>query len=207
MSRAKNLIIASLAPLLFAPGLWAQLSTVAVVDFERAVVENEEGKKASDKFNAEVQARQSDLEKRQREIEDLQKKQQVGVRTLSEAAKADLQRDIDRRTRDLQRINEDAQKDLQVLRDQLLRPIAERATAILNAMAAEKGYTVVVDTSDPNNNVLWANPQNEITAELVKRINASKPPETAKPEPPPKPAPTTSPAPKSATPAPTSPKE
>jgi outer membrane protein len=207
MSRAKNLIIASLAPLLFAPGLWAQLSTVAVVDFERAVVENEEGKKASDKFNAEVQARQSDLEKRQREIEDLQKKQQVGVRTLSEAAKADLQRDIDRRTRDLQRINEDAQKDLQVLRDQLLRPIAERATAILNAMAAEKGYTVVVDTSDPNNNVLWANPQNEITAELVKRINASKPPETAKPEPPPKLAPTTSPAPKSATPAPTSPKE
>src|SRR6059036_1235037 len=100
-------------------------------DFEKAVVESAEGKKSSDKFNAALQSKQADAEKRQKELEDAQKKLQTQERTLSETAKANLQKDIDRRTTELQRFNEDAQKELQSLRDELLRPIAERASAIL----------------------------------------------------------------------------
>src|SRR5437763_7867965 len=144
------------------PLLRAQLSKVAAVDFERAVVESAEGKKASDKFNATLQARQADIEKRQKELDDQQKKLQAGARTLNDAAKAEIQKDIDRRTTELTRLNEDAQKDLQGLRDQLLRPIAERATAILQRMASEQNYTVVVDVSNQQNNVVWFNPKNDI---------------------------------------------
>src|SRR5205823_741935 len=137
------------------PTLQAQLSHVVVADFERAVVQSVEGKKASDKFNAALQAKQTDIEKRQKDIEEQQKKLQTGARTLSDAAKAEIQRDIDRRTTELKRINEDAQKELQTMRDEMLRPIAERATAILNAMAQEQGYTIVIDVSNPENNVVW----------------------------------------------------
>ena len=56
-----------------------------------------------------------------------------------------------------------------------LRPIAERASGILNAIAAEQGYTLVVDVSNPQNNVVWFNPKNDITAELTRRIDASTP--------------------------------
>ena len=181
-----------------APSLRAQNSKVVVVDFERAVVESAEGKKSSDKFTATLQAKQGDVEKKQKELEDQQKKLQNGARTLSDSVKADLQKDIDRRTTDLQRINEDAQKELQALRDQLLRPIAERATAILNAMANEQGYTLVVDISSPDNNVLWSNKKNDITDELIKRINTATPQEPAKTEAPKQPTPT---APKPTTPA------
>lgn len=206
--------------LLFAPVVRGQLSTIVVVDFERAVVESKEGKKSSDKFNATLQAKQGEVEKKTKELDDQQKKLQNGARTLSDAAKADLQRDIDRRTTELQRVNEDAQKDLQGLRDQLLRPIAERATAILNAMATEKSYTLVVDLSDQDSTVLWFNKNNDITEELIKRIDAATPPETGKTEPArpatPPPAsstqpanrsnaPATTPAPRPATPPPTAP--
>jgi len=175
--------------------LGAQLSKIAVVDFERAVVESAEGKKSSDKFNASVQARQTDIEKRQKDLDETQKKLQNGARTLSATAQADLQKEIDRKTTELKRINEDAQKELQTLRDELLRPIAERATGILNAMASEQGYTLVVDISNPQTNVLWANPKNDITAELIKRIDAQtpKPPAAAAP---PANRPATPPAPK-----------
>jgi outer membrane protein len=191
MSRLKTAMVAGLGLLISAPVVWAQLSMVMWVDFERAVVESAEGKKASEKFNSTLQAKQGEIEKRQKELEDQQKKLQNGARTLSEAAKADIQKDIDRRTTELQRVNEDAQKELQAMRDLLLRPIAERATALLQAMAVEKGYTLVVDVSNPENNVLWANPKNDITAELIKRIDAAAPAQTSKPEPP-KPAPSTS---------------
>src|SRR5438876_12203905 len=108
----------------------SQTSRIAVVDFEKAVVESAEGKKSSEKFNAALQSKQADVEKREKELEDGQKKLQTQERTLSEIAKANLQRGIDRRTTELQRLNEDAQKELQSLRGELLRSIAERGRDI-----------------------------------------------------------------------------
>ena len=202
-------MLVSFGLLICVPTVRAQLSTVVVVDFERAVVESGEGKKASEKFNAALQAKQADVEKRQKELEDLQRKLQTGARTLSDAAKADIQRDIDRRTTDLQRINEDAQKELGTMREELLRPIAERATAILNAMADRNGYTLVIDVSNPENNVVWVNKNNDITAELTKQIDATAPKEAAKPAPaaPSTTKPATQAAPKPPVPPPATPKQ
>ena len=192
-----------------APLLRAQLSKVAVVDFERAVVESTEGKKSSEKFNSTLQARQTDLEKRQKELDDQQKKLQAGVRTLSDTAKADIQRDIERRTTEMTRLNEDAQKDLQTLRDELLRPIAEKATALLNRMAVDGEYTLIVDVSNPMTNVVFVNPKFDLTAELIKRIDAElakDPAAAAAPKPPggtpARPATPPAAAPKGPTPAP-----
>ena len=155
-------------------------SKIAVVDFERAVVESVEGKKASDGFNAKLQERQKEVEKRQKELEEAQNKLSTQERLLSDAVKLDLQREIDRKQTELTRFNEDAQKELGALRDQLLRPVADIAGKILNALAAEQGFTLVIDVSNPANNVLWANPAADITTELTQRINA----EMAKQEPP-----------------------
>ena len=201
MNRLK-LPIAVLSTLLISTlPLRAQSSKVGVVDFERAVVESVEGKKSSEKFNAQLQAKQTDIEKKKKELDDQQKKLQNGARTLSDPAKADIQRDIDRRTTELKRINEDAQKELQTMRDELLRPIAERATAILNAIAAEQSYTMVIDVSNPENNVVWFNPKSDITPDLIRRIDAQTPKtEPAKTEAPKTPVPTTA---RPATPAPT----
>src|SRR5712671_1472202 len=193
-------------PVLLVPGLLvsaalagAQISKIAVVDFERAVVQSAEGKKSSDKFNVTLQSKQAEAEKRQKELEDAQRKLQTQERTLNDSAKANLQKDIDRRTTELQRFNEDSQKELQSLRDELLRPIAERASAILNAMAAERGYAVIVDVSNAQNNVVWFNPKNDITDELTRRIDAETTKTSAD-------SPSTVPAPRPATAAPGTPR-
>ena len=206
MSRLRASLLPTLTLLIVTPVLRAQSPKVAVVDFERAIVESGEGKKSSEKFNNTLQSRQADGEKRQKELEDAQKKLQTQERTLSETAKANLQKDIDRRTTELQRFSEDSQKEMQSMRDELLRPIAERASAVLNAMAAEQGYTVIIDISNPQNNVLWFNPANDITAELTRRIDASTATSGTAPASPANPRPAT-PAPRPANPAPTAPKQ
>jgi len=185
MTRLKlSLLAITLLTVLVGPMLvQAQLSKVAIVDFERAVVESAEGKKASEKFNVTFKAKQEDLEKRQKDIDDSTKKLQNGARTLTDAAKAEIQKDIDRKDTELQRLNEDAQKDLQSLRDELLRPIAEKATALMNALAAEQGYTLVVDISNPQTNVVFWNPQDDVTSELIKRIDAAPPAVSEAPKP------------------------
>jgi len=211
MVRFKLPLLVVMTLLVSAPLAHGQTSRVAVVDFEKAVVESVEGKKSSDKFNSTLQAKQAEGEKRQKELDDAQRKLQTQERTLSDTAKANLQKDIERRTTEFQRYNEDTQKELQSLRDELLRPIAERASAILNAMAVEQGYTLIVDVSNPQNNVVWFNPKNDVTAELTKRIDAemakaseAKPaaPATPRPTPPPTAPRTTTPAPRPTTPPP-----
>src|SRR5260370_29372472 len=96
-------------PVLFIPGFFVaaslvsgQVSKIAVVDFERAVVQSADGKKSSEKFNAALKGRQADAEKRQKELEDAQRKLQTQQQLLNDTAKANLQKDIDRRTTELQ---------------------------------------------------------------------------------------------------------
>ena len=165
MTHPKLPVLLMVLLLIPSPLLGQVFSKVGVVDFERAVVESTEGKKSSVKFNAK-------LEGRQKEVEEAQNKLRTQERVLSDAAKADLQRDIDRRQTELTRVNEDAQKELGALRDELLRPVADLATKILNAYASDQGYTIIIDVSNPGNNVIWANPAADITTELIRRIDA-----------------------------------
>jgi Skp family chaperone for outer membrane proteins len=206
MTRLKLLLLVTVVlGLITLPQALNAQSRVVAVDFERAVVQSAEGKKSSDKFNAALQAKQADVEKKQKEIEDLTKKLQNGARTLSDTVKADTQKDIDRKTLDLQRVNEDAQKELEVLRDELLRPIAQKATAILNAMAQQQGYTLVIDVSNPQNNVAFVNPKNDVTDVLIKAIDAETAKEAASapaPAAPPKTPAPAAPRPATANPAP-----
>jgi outer membrane protein len=168
--------------------VWSQTAKIAVVDFERAVVECTDGKQAQAKFNARLEERQKEAEKRTKELEAIRNRLQTQDKVLSDAVKAGLQRDLDRGQVDLQRLNEDAQKELETLRNELLQPIAQRASGLMTALANEQQFTLVIDTSNPQTNVLWFNKSNDLTAELIRRLDATAPkPEPAKPEPKPKP--------------------
>src|SRR6267142_2469013 len=111
---------------------------------------------------------------------------------FSQAKVAVVEKDIDRRQTELTRLNEDAQKELNGMRDQLLRPVAEIASRILQVLAVERGYTLVVDVSNPQTNVIYVNKDVDITADLSKRIDTelakqplqATPPASAAPRPP-----------------------
>ena len=70
-------------------------SRVAVIDFNRAVIECSEGKKATELIQAEMKKLQTAFEKAQGEMEALQKQAQTQNAALSDAAKADLSKKID----------------------------------------------------------------------------------------------------------------
>ena len=141
---------------------------VAIIDFQAALAGNTLGKKAQDQLAAEVNKRQADMEKTQKSLEDAQNKLRTQANALSDDAKANLSRDIDRMTTELQRKNDDAMKELQELQQTLLRPIAERLQKVLEAYASEMGYSAVLDAMT----VVWAAPTADITTEIIRRIDA-----------------------------------
>src|SRR5690349_4745627 len=125
----KRLCVLMVVSLLFIPAAWAQPpaqanppSRVAVIDFQRAVTENADGKKAGETFMAEIGKKQADFTKLQGEIETIQKDLQTKDAALSADAKADMAKQIDAKQIQLTRMNEDAQKEVPELQTRVFGP-------------------------------------------------------------------------------------
>src|SRR5215470_1726968 len=176
-----------------APAAGPGAGRVAVVDFQKAVTENAEGKKAQEKFVAELNKRQKEFEDKQKALADAQTKLQNGDKALSADTKADLSKQIDKMNTDLQRMNDDAQKDLGDLQQQLFRPIAEKTQDVVKSYSTENGFAVVFDISQ-GNSIIYRQDVADITTEIIRRVDstpgkpAAAPAATAPKAPEPKPA-------------------
>jgi Skp family chaperone for outer membrane proteins len=168
-----------LAALLLPAAVFAQAPAatpagrVAVVDFQKAVTENAAGKKAQEKFMAEFNKRQKDFEEKQKTMADTQTKLQTGEKALSDEAKANLAKQIDKLNIELQRMNDDAQKDLGELQQQLFRPIADQAQEAVKSYSTENGFAVVFDTSSQASSIIYVQEVADITTEIIRRMDAA----------------------------------
>ena len=199
----RKFLVMMVVSLLFVGAAWAQApanppSRVAVIDFQRALTENTEGKKAADAFMKEVGAKQAEFTKIQKEIETIQTDLQTKAAALSEPAKAAMAKQIDDKQTLLTRMNEDAQRDVPEIQQRLLGPIAERTQRVIKAYGDESGLAAVFDISAQSTSGLihWSEVA-DITTEIIRRIDA----DIAK-----SPAPA-APAPAAPTPAPAAPRQ
>ena len=70
-------------------------------------------------------------------------------------------------------MNDDAQKDLGDLQQQLFRPIAERTQDAVKTYSLENGFAVVFDTSSQANSIIYRDEIADITTEIIRRIDAT----------------------------------
>jgi len=145
--------------------------TVAVIDFMRALTENGEGKKATNKLNAEFTSRQTKLQAKQKEGQDAQSKLASGDKVLAESVKADLTKKVEQVSTDLNRMNEDYQREMAEMQQQYLAPIADVVKKVVSNYAAEKGYAVVFDISQEANNIIFKSDAADITQDVIVRID------------------------------------
>lgn len=145
--------------------------TIAVIDFMKALTENGEGKKATNKLNAEFTSRQTKLQAKQKEGQDAQSKLASGDKVLAESVKADLNKKIEQVSTDLNRMNEDYQREMAEMQQQYLAPIADVVKKVVANYAAEKGYAVVLDISQEANNIIFKSPGADITDDVIVRVD------------------------------------
>lgn len=151
-------------------------SKVAVIDMRRAMTESTDGKKAADQWVGEMTKKQTEFDKLQKDVQDLQTRLTTQTAALSETARADMTRQVDQKNTLMERMNQDAQKELGDLQQQLLAPIGAITNRILQAYAAENGFALVFDRSSEFNSILYWDDVVDVTTEIIRRVNA----ETAK---------------------------
>jgi outer membrane protein len=197
-SLRKQLIIA-LALAVFGCGLWAKPihaqapAKIAIINIQQAIAESEEGKKESAILNTKANAKKNELDKLQKDIESMQKQLQDQATTLNDDAKAQLAAQIERKGKELQRQQQDAQEEFQALSNEVVNRIGRKILVVIEKFANEQNYTAILDVSSSQSGVLWFTPSSNITTEIIRRYDtassASKPtpatPPPAKPATPP----------------------
>jgi Skp family chaperone for outer membrane proteins len=165
---------------------------IGVMNVLRAIVESNEGKQANEEFQKKFEAKREELSKKQKEIETLQQQLKSQAATLNDGARAGLARSLEVKTTELQRSQEDAEKEFNELRNQIFGRIGGKLAPLVQQYAKEKAFTLVLDSSSQTTQLTYIDPATDITDEVVKRYDAMQV-SSSSPAPATKPATTTPP--------------
>ena len=136
----------------FALGLVAVAPAVAqsktgTIDFQRAVVETAEFKKAYAQLEATYKPKQDALAKAQQELQDLDTQMRSSQGQLSQAGAAELQAKAQRKQTQVERLQQDLQEDFEADRDRALQLTGTRMTDLLKKLADEKQLDLIIDAT------------------------------------------------------------
>jgi len=152
---------------------------LATIHVQNAIMSTKEGQKAAQELQTKYTPRKQGIDKRQADLQNMQNQLRSGGATMSQAARDKLQRDIDSGTKSLQRENEDFQAEVQDAEGKIMNDLGQKLMAILERYANQNGIALVVDVSNAQSPVLWADASIDITNEIVKLYDQAHPVATA----------------------------
>ncbi len=144
---------------------------VAIIMFQPAVAQTNEGQRDFAEIRKKYEPKQAQIKAQSDEIDTLKKQLQTSGATLSDAERASRTQTIDQKEKALQRSGEDAQNDFQQEIQQTYATLAEKVYGSVQSYASQNGYTLVVDASQQQSPVLWANPATDITQAVIQTYN------------------------------------
>jgi len=144
---------------------------IAVIQFQQAVGATNEGQRDFSELRKKFEPKQTQLKAQSDEIDTLKKQLQTQSATLSDTARASLTKQIDDKTKSLQRSAEDAQNDFQTEMGETYQKLAEKVYQVVQTYAAQNAYTLVLDASVQQSPVLVAAPGTDISQAVVDAYN------------------------------------
>jgi outer membrane protein len=159
------------AVLLLAAVAVSAQTKVAVIDLQKAVLDTGEIKKASAALEAKYRPRQTEMEKLRKDLEDIQTKLQTMAGKLTQQAEAEMTMQAQRKQRDLQRMSEDLQADVDAERNDILSRSSQRMQEVVRKIAEDKGLDMVVLSG----NVIFFKPALDITGEATAAYDKAHP--------------------------------
>ena len=168
---------------------------MAVVNIQVAIAQSNDGQEAAKQLQTRFAPKRTDLEKQQKEINDLQTQLRNQERTLSDDARARLLRQLDDKNKAFTRSNEDATAEFQQAEQDAINEIGRKMIGVLDEYAKKNEFAVILDVSSPQTPVLYADASIDITQKIIELYNqaSAKPAASAAPTPP-APAPAAAPA-------------
>jgi len=157
------------------PALAEDPAKVGVINLQSAIVGTKDGQKAATDIQARFNPKKADLDKRQGDITQLQDQLNRGRTALSEDARQKLVRDIDQKTKSLNRDTEDARAELDQEEQKIMNELGSRIVAVIDKYAKDNGYVMILDVSSPQTPVMFASNTVDITRPIIELYDKNAP--------------------------------
>jgi len=144
---------------------------IAVIDFQRAVLDTADLKKVVNDLQIKYRPRQDALQRVQQDLTDIQTQLQSSQGKLSSAGEAALQAQGERKQRQAQRLSDDLQANIDEDRNEALRRGSTRMKEVVQKLSDAQGLDLVIDTSA----TVFAKPALDITDQAVAAYNKAYP--------------------------------
>jgi Skp family chaperone for outer membrane proteins len=137
-----------------------------------------DGRAAVARVNALIQKKQTENADKAKLLQGNQQKLQTSGSVMNEAARVQLEKEIEKQTKDGERFQQDAQAEINELQQEVQNEFVKKLSPIVEQIATEKGLHLVFNASESG--IAWATPGLDLTGEVIKKLDALSKPGTAK---------------------------
>jgi Skp family chaperone for outer membrane proteins len=144
----------------------------AFFSFQALIQDSDLGKSGQTKMKNKADALNAAIAGKQKVAQQLQSEIQAGQAVMAPSALASKTADLERMGRDIQNDVQARDTELQNLQQQLVDEFQDKVLPIVEAIAKEKKLQAVFSVD--NSGAAYVDPNLDLTAEIVKRLNAIK---------------------------------
>lgn len=142
---------------------------IAIINAQKAVADTQEFKKAEAALEAKYKPRQQAIETLQSDLQKIQT--QLNSPNLQEDRQSQLNAEGTQKNKELTRLTEDLQTDVNNDRQDILTKEGRQMTDIVSKIAADRGIDIVIDIT----NTIYFKPALEITADATAAYDKAYP--------------------------------
>jgi Skp family chaperone for outer membrane proteins len=153
------------------PAPFPQGAKVAYVYLQQVAALSSEGKASQTTVTAFVQKKQNELADNSKALQASQQKLQTGGGVMSEVARAQLEKDIERQQRDLGRLQQDAKSEITELTQEVQVEFNKKLFPILEQLSIEKELHVLFSPQEAG--IIWAADGLDLTMDVVRKLDAA----------------------------------
>jgi outer membrane protein len=153
--------------------LAAEAPKIGVLDIQRCINESEEGKRIYASLKKEIESMQQRYNKAQKELAELQKEIEKQSLMLSLDAKENKQKEYNKKSRELNYLNEDLSDEAGKAEQYARFRVLQALDVIIKNMVKQDNYDLIIEKS--SSGVLFSSDAVDITDQVIKELNKSKP--------------------------------
>jgi outer membrane protein len=148
---------------------------IALISIQDAITRTQEGQKRTQELRQRFSPTEAEVKQKQDEIATLREQLNRGTNTMSDDAKRKVLRQIQTKERQLQRFTEDAEREFQREFQQFQQEVFAKVRTIIRKYMNDKGYSLVLDISNPQTPVVDASNELLITNDIIQLYDQENP--------------------------------
>ena len=141
---------------------------IGFIDVQRTISESSAGKKAKERFQAQVKKVEADLLKEKNELERLKSDLEKKAPLLKDTERRKLESDLQRRVVNYQRSMNDYQQELRQKEGQMTSDILKELEVIINEVGKADKFTLILERSQ----ILYSDQGIDITNKVIEVYNS-----------------------------------